>query len=139
MAKLLIRRLPDWTNGQEDGHLMIIKVEAIIREEKLQDVLDALGDMEVHGITCYQVMGCGTQRGMKSYVRGHQEVEIHMLPKIKLEVLVSSEEWEKKTMETIQKAAYTGNIGDGKIFSYDVRDAMRIRTKETGPEAIQPK
>lgn len=57
MAKLLIRRLPDWTNGQEDGHLMIIKVEAIIREEKLQDVLDALGDMEVHGITCYQVMG----------------------------------------------------------------------------------
>ncbi|MDD6430298.1 MAG: P-II family nitrogen regulator, partial [Ruminococcus sp.] len=47
-------------------------------------------------------------------------------------------EWEKKTMETIQKAAYTGNIGDGKIFSYDVRDAMRIRTKETGPGAIQP-
>ena len=117
---------------------MIIKVEAIIREEKLQDVLDALGEMEVHGLTCYQVMGCGTQRGMKSYVRGHQEVEIHMLPKIKLEVLVSSEEWEKKTMETIQKAAYTGNIGDGQIFSYDVRDAMRIRTKETGPGAIQP-
>ena len=110
---------------------MIIKVEAIIREEKLQDVLDALGEMEVHGLTCYQVMGCGTQRG-------HQEVEFHMLPKIKLEVLVSSEEWEKKTMETIQKAAYTGNIGDGKIFSYDVRDAMRIRTKETGPGAIQP-
>ena len=80
---------------------MIIKVEAIIREEKLQDVLDALGEMEVHGLTCYQVMGCGTQRGMKSYVRGHQEVEIHMLPKIKLEVLVSSEEWEKKTMETM--------------------------------------
>lgn len=49
---------------------MIIKVEAIIREEKLQDVLDALGEMEVHGLTCYQVMGCGTQRGMKSYVRG---------------------------------------------------------------------
>ena len=73
---------------------MIIKVEAIIREEKLQDVLDALGEMEVHGLTCYQVMGCGTQRGMKSYVRGHQEVEFHMLPKIKLEVLVSSEEWE---------------------------------------------
>ena len=48
---------------------MIIKVEAIIREEKLQDVLDALGEMEVHGLTCYQVMGCGTQRGMKSYVR----------------------------------------------------------------------
>lgn len=117
---------------------MIIKVEAIIREEKLQDVLDALAEMNVHGITCYQVMGCGTQRGMKSYVRGHQELEIHMLPKIKLEILVSTEEWEQKTMEAIQKAAYTGNIGDGKIFSYDVRNAMRIRTKETGADAIQP-
>ena len=116
----------------------MIKIEAIVREDKFEDVKQALQNIKINGITVYQVMGCGTQRGMKSYVRGHQEVEIHMLPKIKLEVLVSSEEWEKKTMETIQKAAYTGNIGDGKIFSYDVRDAMRIRTKETGPGAIQP-
>ena len=109
---------------------MIIKVEAMIREEKLEDVLDALAALDVHGMTCYQVMGCGTQRGFKeyAYVRGHQQVEIQMLPKIKIEVLVSSEEWEKKT----------GNIGDGKIFSYDVREAMRIRTKETGYDAIQP-
>lgn len=119
---------------------MIIKVEAIIREEKLEDVLDALAALDVHGVTCYQVMGCGTQRGRKeyTYVRGHQQVEIQMLPKIKLEVLVSSEEWEQKTIDTIQKAAHTGNIGDGKIFSYDVREAMRIRTKETGYDAIQP-
>ena len=116
---------------------MIIKVEAMIREEKLEDVLDALAALDVHGITCYQVMGCGTQRGFKeyTYVRGHQQVEIQMLPKIKIEVLVSSEEWEKKTIE---KAAFTGHIGDGKIFSYDVRQAMRIRTKETGYDAIQP-
>mgnify|MGYP000778302948 CR=1 FL=1 len=119
---------------------MIIKIEAIIREEKLEDVLDALAELDVHGITLYQVMGCGTQRGMKSYayVRGHQQVEIQMLPKIKLEILVSSEEWEQKTIETIQKAAFTGSIGDGKIFSYDVRTAMRIRTCETGYDAIQP-
>ena len=71
-------------------------------------------------------------------MRGHQKVEIQMLPKIKIEVLVSSEEWEKKTIDAIQKAAYTGNSGDGKIFSYDVREAMRIRTKETGYDAIQP-
>ena len=71
-------------------------------------------------------------------MRGHQKVEIQMLPKIKIEVLVSSEEWEKKTIDAIQKAAYTGNIGDGKIFSYNVREAMRIRTKETGYDAIQP-
>lgn len=119
---------------------MIIKIEAIIREEKLEDVLDALAELDVHGVTLYQVMGCGTQRGRKeySYVRGHQEVEIQMLPKIKLEVLVSSEEWEQKTIDTIQKAAFTDNIGDGKIFSYDVRNAMRIRTRETGYDAIQP-
>ena len=62
---------------------MIIKVEAMIREEKLEDVLDALAALDVHGITCYQVMGCGTQRGFKeyTYVRGHQQVEIQMLPK----------------------------------------------------------
>ena len=119
---------------------MIIKVEAMIREENLEDVLDALAALDVHGITCYQVMGCGTQRGFKeyTYVRGHQQVEIQMLPKIKIEVLVSSEEWEKKTIDAIQKAAFTGHIGDGKIFSYDVRQAMRIRTKETGYDAIQP-
>ena len=88
---------------------MIIKVEAMIREEKLEDVMDALAAMDVHGMTCYQVMGCGTQRGFKeyAYVRGHQKVEIQMLPKIKIEVLVSSEEWEKKTIDAIQKAAYT--------------------------------
>ena len=86
---------------------MIIKVEAMIREEKLEDVMDALAAMDVHGMTCYQVMGCGTQRGFKeyAYVRGHQKVEIQMLPKIKIEVLVSSEEWEKKTIDAIQKAA----------------------------------
>ncbi|MCC8112055.1 MAG: P-II family nitrogen regulator [Ruminococcus sp.] len=119
---------------------MVIKVEAIIREEKLNDVLDALVELDVHGVTCYQVMGCGTQRGLKeyAYMRGHQQVEIQMLPKIKIEVLVSSEQWEQKTIEVIQKAAYTGSIGDGKIFSYDVREAMRIRTKETGYDAIQP-
>ena len=119
---------------------MIIKVEAIIREEKMEDVLDALSALDVHGVTLYQVMGCGTQRGWKeyAYVRGHQQVEIQMLPKIKLEILVSSEEWEKKTIDAIQKAAFTGNIGDGKIFSYDVRSAMRIRTKETDYDAIQP-
>ena len=119
---------------------MIIKVEAMIREEKLEDVLDALAALDVHGMTCYQVMGGGTQRGFKeyTYVRGHQQVEIQMLPKIKIEVLVSSEEWEKKTIDAIQKAAFTGHIGDGKIFSYDVRQAMRIRTKETGYDAIQP-
>ena len=109
-------------------------IEAILEDE---DVKQALQNIKINGITVYQVMGCGTQRGYVEYVRGH-EVDINMLPKIKFEIVVSDEEWEKKTISAIQKAAYTGHPGDGKIFSYDLKSAMRIRTKETGYDAIQP-
>lgn len=115
----------------------MIKIEAIVREDKFEDVKKALQDIEVNGITVYQVMGCGTQKGYVEYVRGHQ-VDINMLPKIKFEIVVSSEEWEEKTIDAIQRAAYTGNPGDGKIFSYEIKSAVRIRTKETGFDAIQP-
>lgn len=114
---------------------MMIKVEAIVREEVFDDVEQALNDIKVNGITVSQVMGCGTQRGYKKLVRGTQ-VDVVMQPKIKFEIVVSSEEWEKKTIEAIQKAAYTGEVGDGKIFSYEIRTAMKIRTKETGYDAL---
>ena len=117
---------------------MIVKIEAYIREDKMEDVIDALATIDIHGITCYQVMGCGSQHGVKEYTRGKQEVELHLLPKIKIEVLLSTEKCEQRVIDTIQKTAYTGEKGDGKILSYDVRSAMRIRTHETGPEAIQP-
>ena len=81
-------------------------------------------------------MGCGAQRGYTEIVRG-MEIGIQMRPKIKFEIVVSSEEWEKKTIDAIQKAAYTGEMGDGKIFSYEIRSALKIRTKETGYDAIQ--
>ena len=115
---------------------MLIKIEAIVREEKLEDVKEALNAIQVNGITVSQVMGCGSQRGYKSAVRG-MEVDVMMLPKIKFEIVVSSEEWEKKTIEAIQKAAYTGEVGDGKIFSYEIRSALKIRTRETGFDALQ--
>ena len=114
---------------------MMIKGEAIVREEVFDDVKQALNDIKVNGITVSQVMGCGTQRGYKKLVRGTQ-VDVVMQPKIKFEIVVSSEEWEKKTIEAIQKAAYTGEVGDGKIFSYEIRTAMKIRTKETGYDAL---
>ena len=114
------------------------KIEALIREEKFEDVKEALSKIEVHGITVSQVMGCGTQRGYKEVIRGNR-IEFNMCPKIKLEIVVSTEEWEAKTIKAIQEAAFTGNTGDGKIFSYDVRSALRIRTGETGIEAIQPR
>ena len=115
---------------------MLIKVEAIVREEKFEEVKDALNKIQVNGITVSQVMGCGAQRGYKEIVRG-SEVDIFLQPKIKFEIVVSSEEWEKKVIDAIQKAAFTGEVGDGKIFSYEMRTAMKIRTKETGYEALQ--
>ena len=115
---------------------MMIKIDAFIREEKFEDVKAALNAIGVNGMTVSQVMGCGSQRGYKSVVRG-MEVDVMMLPKIKFEIVVSSEEWEKKTIEAIQKAAYTGEVGDGKIFSYEIRSALKIRTRETGFDALQ--
>ena len=114
---------------------MIMKIDAIVREEKFEDVKNALMEIEVNGLTVSQVMGCGAQRGYKKLVRG-TEVDVVMQPKIKFEIEVSSEEWEKKTIDAIQKAAYTGEVGDGKIFSYEIRTAMKIRTKESGYDAL---
>lgn len=114
----------------------LIKIEAIVREEAFLDVKNALSDIGVNGITVYQVVGCGVQRGLSEYVRG-QKVDVQVLPKIKFEIVVSSEEWERKTIELIKKAAYTGNPGDGKIFSYEIRQAVKIRTGETGYDAVQ--
>ena len=113
----------------------MIKIEAIVREEKLEDVKEALNKIEVTGITVFQVMGCGVQKGYTGMIRG-QKVDFALRPKVKFEIVVSTEEWEQKTIRAIQESACTGNVGDGKIFSYDMRSAMRIRTKETGTSAI---
>lgn len=119
-----------------DNNATLIKVEAIVREESYIDVKNALDKIGVNGITVYQVVGCGIQRGMSEYVRG-QKVDIQVVPKIKFEIVVSSEEWEQKTIEAIQKAACTGNPGDGKIFTYRIKQAVKIRTGETGYDAVQ--
>ena len=103
---------------------MMIKVEAYVREDKFEDVKAALNAIGVNGLTVSQVMGCGIQRGYKEIVRGMQ-VDMQMQPKIKFEIVA------------IEKAAYTGEPGDGKIFTYEIRHAQKIRTKETGYDAIQ--
>ena len=115
---------------------MMIKIDAFIREEKFEDVKAALNAIGVNGMTVSQVMGCGIQRGYKEIVRGMQ-VDMQMQPKIKFEIVVSSEEWEEKTINAIQETPFTGETGDGKIFSYEIRTAQKIRTKETGYDAIQ--
>jgi len=113
----------------------MIKVEAIVREDRFEDVKAALAAIEVNGMTVYQVMGCGVQAQMREVVRG-QEVDLVLNPKVKFEIVVSSAEWEKKTIDAIREAAYTGNPGDGKVFSFELKQVMRIRTGETGYDAI---
>ena len=116
------------------GVILLIMVGCTLRYQ--EDVKAALNAIGVNGITVSQVMGCGVQRGYKEIVRG-MEVAVQMLPRIKFEIVVSSEEWEQKTIEAIQKAAFTGEVGDGKIFSYEIRSAQKIRTGETGYDALQ--
>lgn len=115
---------------------MMIKIEAYIREEKFEEVKAALDSIDINGLTVSQVMGCGIQRGYREIVRG-MEVDMQMQPKIKFEIVVSSEEWADKTIAAIRSAAYTGEVGDGKIFTYEIRSAIKIRTGETGYDAIQ--
>ena len=115
---------------------MLIKINAIVREEKFEDVKEALNKIGVNGITVSPVMGCGAQKGFTEVVRG-TKVDMLMRPKIKFEIVVSSEEWERKTIEAIQKAAFTGEVGDGKIFSYEVRNVVKIRTGERDVDALQ--
>ena len=115
---------------------MLIKIEAIVREEKMEDVKAALNEIQVNGFTVTQIMGCGTQRGYTEYVRG-SKIDVFLKPKIKFEIVVSSEDWEIKVIDAVQKAAFTGDPGDGKIFSYEIRNAVRIRTCETGYDALQ--
>lgn len=115
---------------------MLIKINAIVREEKFEDVKEALNKIGVNGITVSQVMGCGAQKGFTEVIRG-TKVDMMMRPKIKFEIVVSSEELERKTIEAIQKSAFTGEVGDGKIFSYEVRNVVKIRTGERDVDALQ--
>ena len=110
------------------------KIEAVIKPFKLDDVKDALHDVGVSGITVTEVKGFGRQKGHTELYRGAEYV-VDFLPKVKLEVVLP-DEMLPKALEAIQKAAKTGRIGDGKIFISTVEEAIRIRTGETGNEAI---
>ncbi|ABP68053.1 nitrogen regulatory protein P-II [Caldicellulosiruptor saccharolyticus DSM 8903] len=110
------------------------KIECIIRPEKLEEVKDALNQLGIKGMTVSQVMGCGLQKGKTEYYRG-VEININLLPKIKIELIVKDSEVDR-IVDTIIKVARSGKIGDGKIFIYNVEDAVRIRTGEKGESAI---
>ncbi len=113
----------------------MIKIDAIVRENILEELTEALREVEVNGMTITQVMGCGTQMGYREKVRGSQ-VDINLIPKIKFEIVVSSPIWADKVVDVICRVAYTGEPGDGKIFLYNLQDCVRIRTGTHGPQAV---
>ena len=110
------------------------KIEAIIRHYKLEDVKNALSQAGIQGMTVTETRGFGRQRGHKETYRG-AEYTVDFLPKVKLE-LVATDSDAGKAIETIMEIARTGQIGDGKIFVTPLEEVIRIRTGETGPDAI---
>ena len=109
-------------------------VMAIIKPFKLDDVREALSEVGVTGVTVTEVKGFGRQKGHTELYRGAEYV-VDFLPKIKLEVAVTSDQVER-VVEAIQAAANTGKIGDGKIFVFELEQVVRIRTGETGADAL---
>lgn len=111
------------------------KIECILRPNKIMEVKNALGTIGINGMTVTEAIGCGLQKGHSDFDDWDTELNITLLPKTKLEMVVSDEIVEQ-VINTIEKAARTGEIGDGKIFTYKIDNAIRIRTGETGDNAI---
>jgi len=110
------------------------KIEAVIRPFRIDDVREALAEIGVRGLTLTEVKGYGRQKGHTELYRG-SEYQIDFLPKMKIEVIVS-DEMADKVVDTIIKAAKTGQVGDGKIFISPIEDVIRVRTGESGEEAL---
>ena len=110
------------------------KIEAIIKPFKLDEVKEALNEVGLQGITVLEAKGFGRQKGHTELYRGAEYI-VDFLPKVKIELFVE-ESMLDRAVEAIQQAAHTGRIGDGKIFVLPVENAIRIRTGETGSEAI---
>jgi nitrogen regulatory protein P-II 1 len=110
------------------------KIEAVIRHFKLEEVKDALTDVGVQGMTVSEVRGFGRQKGHKEHYRG-AEYTVDFLPKVKIEVVVRDDQVQT-VVDTIIRAARTGQMGDGKIFVTDLEELVRIRTGESGDEAL---
>jgi nitrogen regulatory protein P-II 1 len=111
------------------------KIEAIIKPFKLEDVKEALVEAGIEGMTISEVKGYGRQQGHSELYRGAEYV-IEFIPKVKIEIVVSNEEFANIAINAIKEAANTGKIGDGKIFVSDIESVVRIRTGEEDEEAL---
>ena len=119
----------------EDGAPKFTKVEIICKEARLETLKNAMMDIGITGMTVSHVLGCGAQKGKPEYYRGVQ-VEANLLPKVQIDIVVSKIPV-RQVIETAKKVLYTGHIGDGKIFVYDVENVVKVRTGEEGYDALQ--
>ena len=127
-----VKREPSFTDGTSPK---FTKVEIICKEARFEALKSALMELGITGMTLSHVLGCGVQKGRPEFYRG-VEVEATLLPKIQLDIVVSKVPV-RSVIETAKKVLYTGHIGDGKIFVYDVENVVKVRTGEEGYDALQ--
>ncbi|MBR3638995.1 MAG: ammonium transporter [Clostridia bacterium] len=126
-----VKRVPSF----DDGSPKFTKVEIVCRESRFEALKDAMMQIGITGMTVSHVLGCGAQKGKPEYYRGVQ-IEATLLPKIQVDIVVSKVPV-RSVIETAKKVLYTGHIGDGKIFVYDVENVVKVRTGEEGYDALQ--
>ena len=119
----------------EEGTPRFTKIEIVCKESKFEALKNAMMKLGITGMTVSHVSGCGVQKGKPEYYRGVQ-VEANLLPKVQVDIVVSAVPV-RKVIETAKKVLYTGHIGDGKIFVYDVENVVKVRTEEEGFDALQ--
>ncbi len=127
-----VKKVPDF---REEGAPKFTKVEIICKESRLENLKNAMISIGITGMTVSHVLGCGIQKGKPEYYRG-VPVETNLLPKVQVEIVVSKVPV-RTVIETAKKVLYTGHIGDGKIFVYDVENVVKVRTGEEGYDALQ--
>ncbi|MDO4380106.1 MAG: ammonium transporter [Clostridia bacterium] len=130
-----VKKMPSFDEGKDESGIKFTKVEIICKESKFEKLKNALTELGITGMTMSHVLGCGAQKGKPEYYRG-VEIEPTLLPKVQLDVVVSKVPV-RSVIETAKKVLYTGHIGDGKIFVYDVENVVKIRTGEEGYDALQ--
>ena len=126
-----VTRVPSF----DENRPKITKVEIVCKESRLEPLKNAMMAIGITGMTVTHVLGCGTQKGTPEYYRGVQ-IEANLLPKVQVDIVVCTVPV-SKVIETAKKTLYTGHIGDGKIFVYDVEDVVKVRTGQTGLEAMK--
>jgi Amt family ammonium transporter len=126
-----VKKVPSF----QEGESKFTKIEIVFKEERLYALKEAMSQLGITGMTVSHVMGYGQQKGKPEYYRG-VAVETNLMPKVQVDIVVSKIPV-RDVIETAKRALYTGHIGDGKIFVYDVENVVKVRTGEEGYDALQ--